>query len=188
MRFFDTQSSFPYSWEQVTRANWRKYPNEITTHVKTVDVLRRELDPNTNILRTERLIGVRQPVPLWLTKLLGTDGRAYCREVSEVDVKNGTLTLRTQNLDHSHIVSVMETVVYRRDPLQPNQRTLFHQKASFHSSLCLRKLCQSVEDFSVQRFVQNSKLGRAAFEQVLVNCKTDSGNTMSVGSLVRGCD
>ncbi|GMM50448.1 Ups2 protein [Starmerella bacillaris] len=169
MKFFDSKSSFPYSWEQVTRANWNKYPNEITTHVETVDVLRREIDPETHILRTERIIGVRQPVPLWLTKLLRTDGRAFCREVSEIDLKKGTLTMRTQNLDHSTVLSVMETIVYQRDPSSPSNNTLFTQRASFHSGINFKKISQSVEDFSLQRFIQNSKLGRAAFDQVLEN-------------------
>lgn len=183
MRFFDTQSCFPYSWEQVTRANWNKYPNDITTHVVSVDILRREIDPVTKVLRTERLIGVQQPIPRWVNKILGTDGKAYCREVSEVDLKEGTLTLRTQNLDHSHVMSVQETVTYQRDAKNPLTSTLFHQKATFHSSLSFRKLCHCIEDFSVQRFVQNSQLGRLALGQVLQNIASDSTDKLNADSM-----
>lgn len=167
MLFFESQSSFPYSWEEVSRANWQKYPNEITTHVETVDVLRREIDKTTGVLRTERLIGCSQQGPKWFMMLLNTSGKAYVREVSEVDPKKGTLISRSQNLDFASVLSVMETVKYHRDPSQPYHNTHFSQRATFVSSLSFKRLCSKIEEFSVDRFAQNAQLGRTAFELVL---------------------
>ncbi|PRT55797.1 Protein UPS2, mitochondrial [Wickerhamiella sorbophila] len=165
MRFFDTTCKFQYDWEHVTKANWNKYPNELTTHVEAVDILRREVDPKTGVLRTERLITCRQAAPRWLQAVLGGQSVSYVREVSEVDPKNKVLVMRSQNLTFSNILSVYETVTYRPDPTNSGV-TLFHQHAEFEAYLAWRKLCHKVEDFSVDRFVQNASLGRKAFESV----------------------
>jgi len=166
MRFFDTASAFNYRWEEVTKANWQKYPNDITKHVESVDILRRDVDPRTGVLRTERLIGCRQQVPLWISQVLGTSGRAYVREVSEVDPRAGTLVMRSQNLDFASILSVTEVVQYTRDAADP-KRTLFTQNATFSAGLSLKRLCLKLEEYSISRFEQNALLGRQAFEQVL---------------------
>lgn len=167
MLFFESHSAFPYSWEHVTRANWQKYPNEITTHVETVDVLRREIDEKTGILRTERLIGCSQQGPKWFMTLLNTSGKAFVREVSEVDPKKGTFVSRSQNLDFASVLSVLETVKYQRDLKRPLNNTHFSQRATFVSSLSFKRLCRKIEEFSVDRFAQNAQLGRIAFELVL---------------------
>lgn len=167
MRFFDSSSVFNYCWEEVTKANWQKYPNDITKHVVSVDVLRRDVDPLSGVLRTERLIGCRQQVPIWITKLLGSSGKAYVREVSEVDPKKGTLVMRSQNLDFASLLSVTEVVRYTRDPEDPLKRTLFSQNASFRAGLSFKRLCLKLEEYSISRFEQNAQLGRMAFEQVL---------------------
>ena len=56
MKLFQNSYDFNYPWDQVTAANWKKYPNEISTHVIAVDVLRRELKDQGKVLVTERLI------------------------------------------------------------------------------------------------------------------------------------
>lgn len=168
MRFFDTESLFPYSWENITKANWQKYPSEVTPHVESVDVLRREIDPKSGVLRTERLIGVRQQAPLWLLKMLGASGnRVYCREVSEIDPKKGVLVMRSRNLDFSSVLSVFETVTYERNPEDPSHSTKFTQQASFLAGLGWKKACNKIEDYTLNRFQQNAQLGREAIHEAI---------------------
>jgi hypothetical protein len=53
-----------YPWITTTRGFWVKYPNPQAPHVLTVDTLSRSIDPETGVLRTERLLGCRQGVPV----------------------------------------------------------------------------------------------------------------------------
>ena len=52
MKVFESKCTFDYSWEEVSRANWRKYCawNDKSTHVIAVDTIDRTLDPNTGIV------------------------------------------------------------------------------------------------------------------------------------------
>ncbi|KAG5520014.1 hypothetical protein PMAC_001090 [Pneumocystis sp. 'macacae'] len=150
----------------------KKYPNERATHVLSIDTLRREVDPETGVLRTERLIVCRQSAPLWILKFVGGNGDSYVREVSEVDPRSGheTLTMRSANLTFSHIVSVEETVVYRPAPHDPLRKTLFEQEATFQATASFTRFVSAkMEEWSVRRFSTNAKTGREGFEGVLAN-------------------
>lgn len=131
-----------------------------------VDTLDRTVDPHTGILRSERLITCKQNAPRWLLKLTGSEV-SYVREVSEVDVRNKTVTLRSVNLTGSNIVSVSETVVYSPHPDAPDTKTLFTQDASITAYGAFSRICNAVEEWSVERFGQNAQKGRMGFEAVL---------------------
>lgn len=62
---------------------WRKYPNRECAHVISVDVLDRSIDPKTGVLRTERVLGVRQKAPLWVLKVRSAPVFGYEELVSE---------------------------------------------------------------------------------------------------------
>lgn len=167
MKIFSTEHTFDYSWEQVSCANWKKYPNEMSTHVVAVDVLRREVDPSSGILRTERLITCQQAIPSWLLAVVGGKNVSYVREVSEVDPKTRSLTLRSVNLTMNHILSVYEIVQYTPDEKNPSTCTKFSQEAQITAYASFRRLCAKIEDWSVDRFCQNAALGKQGFESVL---------------------
>lgn len=59
------------SYSPVHTISWllRKYPNPFATHVFSVDTLERTVDPDTGVLRSERVIGVQQGAPKWITKV-----------------------------------------------------------------------------------------------------------------------
>ncbi|EGW35803.1 protein MSF1 [Spathaspora passalidarum NRRL Y-27907] len=167
MKFFESDHYFDYPWDQVTAANWQKYPNEMSTHVISVDILSRELNPATNVLRSERLIGCKQSIPKWLSFLVGGATVSYVREVSEVDLNNKTLVMKSSNLTMNNLLLVNETVVYRPDPELPQSRTLFEQSAEITAFASIGRICDKIEDWSVERFGQNAKVGKMAFEGVL---------------------
>jgi len=56
MKVFSNDCTFDYSWEEVSTANWRKYCpwNDKSTHVIAVDILSRQVDPATGIVRLPR--------------------------------------------------------------------------------------------------------------------------------------
>ena len=167
MKIFEGSHSFEYSWDTVTAANWQKYPNELSSHVVSVDILSREIDKEKQTLRTERLIGCKQAIPSWLRFLVGGEEYSYVREISEVDLINKTLVLKSSNLTMNHLLLVNETVVYKPDADAPTLRTTFSQEAEITAFGSIRRICDKLEDWSVERFGQNANTGRLGFEGVL---------------------
>ncbi|KAM0282271.1 hypothetical protein ACHAQH_003135 [Verticillium albo-atrum] len=168
MKVFSNSVTFNYSWEEVSTANWNKYCpwNDKSTHVIAVDTLARRVDPASGILRTERLITCKQTAPEWLKSLMGnTMDVSYMYETSYVDPARKTVTMVSQNLTWSNLVSVQETVVYK--PLSPTQ-TQFVQDAKV-TALCggWQRIKNSIEDSLVKRFHENASKGREGFEAVL---------------------
>ncbi len=167
MKVFSNSVTFNYSWEEVSTANWRKYSpwNEKCEHVIAVDTLSRTVDPETGILRTERLITCRQSAPEWLKSVLGCMEESQVFETSYVDPKNKTVTMISQNLTWSNLINVQETVIYR--PLNESQ-TQFEQDAKI-TALCggWQRIKSNIEDALVKRFRENAVKGREGFEAVL---------------------
>ncbi|KAI8140536.1 protein MSF1 [Fennellomyces sp. T-0311] len=167
MKLFKSVHDYQYEWSLVSAANWQKYPNEHCTHVTAVDVLNRTLDPETGVLTTERLITVNQNVPKLIMKLLGSDGDAqYVREISIIDPKQKTLTMRSQNLTMNNLLSVEESIEYREHPEDPS-RTQFTQQATISAGSLMSRWASVLEDFSIKRFQQNAAVGREGFSKVL---------------------
>lgn len=166
MKLFQSQHHFGYTWEHVTAANWQKYPNELSTHVVSVDILNREIDPVTNVLRTERLIACKQAIPKWLRAIVGGDEYSYVRELSEVDLATKTLVMKSANMTMSHLLLVNETVRYSPD-LKDSSKTLFQQEAEITAFSSWSGICNKIEEWSVERFGQNAKVGKCGFETVL---------------------
>lgn len=167
MKLFESTHDFHYAWEQVTAANWQKYPNELSTHVVSVDILSRSLNKDTQVLRTERLIGCKQPIPGWITAMVGAQDLSYVREISEVDLINKTLVMKSHNLTMNHLLQVHETVMYRPNLQSPSTSTQFIQQAEITAFTSFSRVCDKIEDWSVERFGQNARTGKKAFELVL---------------------
>lgn len=168
MKFFKSKYQFDYSWEEVSTNNWRKYCpwNDQATHVISVDTLSRSLDPTTNILRTERLITCKQNAPKWVRNFLGGD-TSHVYEISYVDPSAKKVTMCSQNMTWSELLSVQETVVYK--PCSSGSgRTEFMQHAKV-VALCggWQKIKNMIEEHTVERFRQNAIKGREGFERVL---------------------
>lgn len=167
MKLFTSEHLFEYPWEQVTAANWQKYPNEMSPHVVSVDILHRSIDPETHILRTERLLGCKQPIPKWISCIVGGLEHSFVREISEVDLQNKTLVMKSTNLTMNHLLQVKETVIYTPDNDLPTTRTKFTQQAEITAFSSFSRVCDKIEDWSVERFGQNAMIGKKGFESVL---------------------
>lgn len=168
MKVFSNTVTFNYSWDEVSSANWQKYGpwNNKSEHVIAVDTLSRRVDPETGILRTERLIACRQSAPEWMKSIMGSKmEESFVYEASYVDPATKTVTMVSQNLTWSNLVSVQEEVVYK--PLGDHQ-TQFVQTANI-TALCggWQRIKNSIEDTLVTRFKENAVKGREGFERVL---------------------
>ena len=170
MKIFQQSTEFDYSWEEVSTSNWRKYGpwNKKTPHVIAVDTLSRKVDPETGILRTERLITCKQSAPKWVTTLLGGADTSLVYETSYVDPVAKKVTLCSMNMTLSDLLSVRETCIYQPSTSSPDNKTVFLQRAEV-TALCggWQKIRNSIEQFTVERFQQNALKGKEGFEMVL---------------------
>lgn len=167
MKTYNSSQLFDYPWEYVTAANWRKYPNEMSTHVVGVDILRQEYIPDRDVLVTERLITCKQPIPSWLSYIVGSADTSYVREVSVIDRNEKTLIMRSVNLTMQNLLKVRETVTYSPDLSNPNSKTKFNQVAEITSGYGWSGVRGKIEDWAVERFGQNASKGKLGFESVL---------------------
>ncbi|KAI8052795.1 PRELI-like family-domain-containing protein [Syncephalis plumigaleata] len=172
-------STHLYDWDQVTTANWLKYPNPNCAHVVHVDILDRRVDPDTGILHTERLITCKQPIPAFFRRILGASDLSFAREISYVDPVGRVHTSITWNLSLRDMMTVEERCDYRvatSDCIDPEtratntaleDRTVFVQEARISALGSLSRLAGRVEDFALTRFGENAAIGRRGFEWVL---------------------
>ncbi|KAK7972276.1 MSF1 domain-containing protein [Apiospora saccharicola] len=167
MKVFSNSVTFNYSWEEVSIANWQKYGpwNDKSAHVIAVDTLNRSVDPETGILRTERLITCKQSAPKWLQSVLGSADTSQVFETSYVNPAEKTVTMVSHNLTMSNLINVEETVVYK--PVNGKQ-TQFVQDARI-TALCggWQRIKNNIEDALVTRFRENAVKGKEGFECVL---------------------
>lgn len=160
---------------------WHKYPNPKCTHVVSIDVLDRSMDPTTGIIRTERIVGVKQKSPKWITKvcgcccflccsltsfqLFGGSEDAFVREIIFVDPSKQTASVTSLNLSLSQFATCFERIHY--SPASPS-RTVFSQTAEIQARMTLwRTAADGLERWLVQRFEQNANLGKLGFSDVL---------------------
>ncbi|KAF7306564.1 Adrenoleukodystrophy protein [Mycena indigotica] len=157
--------NYEHSWSHVVNGMWHKYPNPKCTHVVSIDVVDRTVDPQTGIIRTERILGCKQKAPGWIVKLFGGSEDAFVREISFVDPARQRADITSINLSLSQFATCLETIQYTP---APGNRTTFTQTAEIQARMTLwRTAADGLERWLVQRFEQNAQLGKLGFTDVL---------------------
>lgn len=194
-----------YNFRQVASVLFRKYPNEYSDHVVSVDVLERSVDPETGVIRTERLIGVQQPTPRWVTALLGSSAESYAREVTFVVPasagEGGTLPpqilVSSINMSLKNVLTCYERISYTASPAvsltshdgsssgssrsgEPAQTQtaatttemttiaeITAQGKLRQGGMAAKSLGRKMEKYSMDRYVDNSSIGRRGLDSVL---------------------
>jgi len=166
--FFSQAFNYDHNWATVNQGVWQKYPNPYSGHVVSVDVLDRTVDPETGVIRTERILGCKQSAPRWVVKFLGGSDDAFVREVSFVDPQTCRTTITSVNLSLSQYMTVLEQITYEPSKTNPSTHTQFKQTAEIQARMGKWKsLSDRLESWSVERFQTNAQLGRQGFEHVL---------------------
>ncbi|ORY35788.1 putative mitochondrion protein [Naematelia encephala] len=180
------ENDIVYDWNpaHVLSKLHQKYPNPYATHVHSVDTLERTIDPETGIIRSERIVGVVQGAPGWITKLFHLPPTAYVREVIFVDPSIPKATCMSVNLSLAQYVSCLELITYNPHPSPSNPsdpppepghlgplavvpQTIFNQRALITSGFPTAMVARRVEKASVDRFGKNAGLGKRGFDWVL---------------------
>ncbi|KAI8614084.1 PRELI-like family-domain-containing protein [Chytriomyces sp. MP71] len=176
MHLFEKTETLNYSWDVVTTANWIKYPNDITTHVLSVDILDRSVHPVTGVLRTERLLCCKQGAPAILRTLgFPIPEVAWFREVSELNPVTREYTAKTVNLTMRNLMIVKETCIYREiSHISSKVLTEFVQTAEFHAQIGISSVRNLMEEAARNRFQANAGKGLKALESVILRVLKDA--------------
>ncbi|KAG7450157.1 MSF1-domain-containing protein [Guyanagaster necrorhizus] len=165
MHFFSQVYNYNHPWSHVVIGMWHKYPNPKCSHVISIDVLDRSVDPKTGIIRTERILGCKQKAPGWIVKLFGGSEDAFVREISFIDPRNQRASISSVNMSLSQFATCVEQIEY--SPAS-HDCTAFTQTAEIQARLGIwRSAADGLERWLVQRFEQNAHLGKLGFTDVL---------------------
>jgi len=162
MRFWTSEYVFSHSWDKVTQAAWRKYPNPMNPSVVGIDVVERRV--NGGVLSTHRLIGSQWGIPGWIESIIGSPGVMYANEKSEVNPRDKIMTLKTRNITFCKHIAVDETLKYTPHPHDP-EKTLLKQEAVITVEGV--PLSSYVEGLLASSISTNANKGRLAMEWVL---------------------
>ncbi|KAI0080023.1 MSF1-domain-containing protein [Panus rudis PR-1116 ss-1] len=165
MHYFTQLFTYDHPWSHVVIGMWHKYPNPHCSHVLSIDVVDRSVDPQTGVIRTERILGCKQKAPTWIVKFFGGSEDAFVREVSFINPATQEATITSVNLSLSQFATCYETIRYVP---AANGRTTFAQTAEIQARMAIwRSAADKLENFLVQRFEQNAQLGKVGFTDVL---------------------
>jgi len=162
MKFWTSEHIFDHSWDKVTQAAWRKYPNPMNPSVVAIDVLDRHVEKG--VLHTHRLISSQWGLPSWLEPIIGSPSVMYANEKSEVDSRKKVMTLKTRNITFCKYIAVDETLNYLPHPKDPT-KTLLKQEAIVTVEGV--PLSSYLEGLLTSTISSNASKGRLAMEWVL---------------------
>ncbi|EFA82537.1 slowmo family protein [Heterostelium album PN500] len=168
---FDTiYHTYKHLWTDISLASWRKYPTPDRPDVLSVDLLSKEIDPETGVLTCTRLIICKGSMPTWLKPIVGSN-ECFFYEETTVDPKTQTMVLKTKNLSFSNILGLEEVCTYTPDPSNA-EWTQFKQEAKVTSSVF--GVARKLEAFCLERFKTNATKGRAIMEQAIQKVKHEA--------------
>jgi len=154
--------TFQHPWREISLASWFKYPNPNRPDVLSVDLLHRDFNPETGVLKTTRLLTMKANIPKWLEVITGGGARAYFLEESEIDAVNKKMTLSGRNLSWSQLIDMKETCVYTESP---ENSSWTHLEQEGRVRVNAWAFAKRVEDWCVGIFKQNASKGRDIMEQ-----------------------
>jgi hypothetical protein len=165
----EQQHKFSHSWSLLTLANWLKYPNEHSSHVKSVDVLNRFVNEKGELV-TDRLLQLKQPVPSIVLKIgLPISDTSFFLERSILNPTTQVYEARSYSLSMRSLFQAEEVCIYENDTVEGG--TMFTQRASFSFFSLFSKL---IEQQAVNRFISNADKGRAGLESVIARIKSEA--------------
>ncbi|RIB17736.1 PRELI-like family-domain-containing protein [Gigaspora rosea] len=164
VKFFQHTFKYEYNWDSVTLAFWLRYPNPFASHVESVDVIDRYVDPDTGVLRTTRLILKRGVLPKWGNGLIKKP-EAYIIEESLINPKTQTMITLTKNITHARMMQVEEWQTFRVDP-NNREFTQVKTEARVISNFGWG-LTERVEGFGIKKFADGAAKSRKGMSHVL---------------------
>jgi len=160
-KYFETSTTFNFSWDQVVRGYWNRYPNPHSNHVLSEDTLERSIKDGK--LYTKRLLSKTNHVPKWGERFYNARSVKIVEE-SVCDPVERTLTTYTRNVAFTKVMSVVEKVVYKTSPEHPG-KTIAIRSAWIDSQVF--GFSRAIRAFGCERFKKNCGKMVSGFNHVL---------------------
>lgn len=160
-RYYENTTTFNFSWDQVARGYWKRYPNPQSTHVLSEDTWSRQV--KNGCLYTKRLLTKTNRVPKWGERFFSAKSVKIIEE-SIVDPEKKVLVTYTRNLGYTKVMSVVERVEYRPSG---HGQTIAKRSAWIDSQVF--GFSRAIRAFGVDRFRKNCNQMVSGFNHVLAS-------------------
>jgi len=161
MKYYVSDDTLKFSWNQVAAAFWQRYPNPYSKHVLTEDTIMRTV--NGGFLESKRLLTKTNPIPKWARKHLHVRDVGVVEE-SSFDSENKILVTYTRNIGLLGVMTVDEKVSYSQDSENPN---LTHVRREAWINSQMTGFAYMLQKFGVERFKMNAKNATKGYLVVL---------------------
>ncbi|MBW0512619.1 hypothetical protein O181_052334 [Austropuccinia psidii MF-1] len=165
-RMIDVALIYSHPFHIVCQAYSLRYPNPASSHVITSDIIQRDWDPNSNTMRSTRLVMKRGTLPSWAPRGMIEKAETWVLEESSINLVDGTMTLSNRNLDHRRVMDVVERVNLQARG-EVTDATCSVQVTSSWGFHLIRK---RIEHYGLNRFKRqsaNSRQGLRMMMQIL---------------------
>eukprot|EP01116_Phalansterium_solitarium_P007113 TRINITY_DN19606_c0_g1_i1.p1 TRINITY_DN19606_c0_g1~~TRINITY_DN19606_c0_g1_i1.p1 ORF type:complete len:224 (-),score=19.87 TRINITY_DN19606_c0_g1_i1:383-1054(-) len=170
---------YQHPWSEISYAVWRKYPNPSRPDVLSIDILDRNLDPETGILRTRRMVTMKGPLPSWMERIIGRTSVCHFIEDSEINPKTQTMTLKSRNVTLEQVILMEESCSYTAHENGAwTKMGLEGKVTSFSFGVASR-----IEDFLTGMFKQNAHKGRDIMEQACAKIKQETAEKIAAAEV-----
>uniref|UniRef100_A0A6B2LKC9 PRELI/MSF1 domain-containing protein n=1 Tax=Arcella intermedia TaxID=1963864 RepID=A0A6B2LKC9_9EUKA len=178
------QHTFKASWRDVFLASWLKYPSPMRPDIMSVDIIKKEFDPEKGTLKATRLIAIEGKIPSWMDLFIPRASVVYFLEESVMDIKNKTFVLTSQNITHTNILKTFETCRYTVDKLNP-EWTRLEQTFQAGVTKFLFGVADKIEAFCIDMAKTQAQRGREVMDNAIkLVSETDFSNVLpSIPSL-----
>ncbi|KJP89928.1 hypothetical protein AK88_00384 [Plasmodium fragile] len=156
MKLFEQEHVYQYDWGTVTSAFLQKYPNNVQSHIKRIDVVDRCIDSKEQTLRMRRIVQLQYCIPKLFQNVLNIDGGGVGIEDININLREKKLTVRTANYTLTPFVNLTEKCVYVQKHDDDN-KTLYKQTTTldingfgYMKSFLERAILNTVRDKSKQ--------------------------------------
>jgi len=161
VKYYESSNIFNYTWDQVAKAFWRRYPNPYSTHVLSEDTICREVQGDS--LYTRRLITKTNSVPKWGERFVKSTIVSIVED-SYVNRKDKTIKTFTRNVGFTRLMGITENVVYSVNP-ENKLQTVAHRHAQVDSQIYGFR--RAIEGFGVERFRKNCRKAVKGFNHIM---------------------
>jgi len=175
MKIWQSQHVFDHSWEMISQAAWRKYPNPTNPSIVAIDVLDRKISPNGG-LTTERLFTTKFAFPKWIAPFIPLSEHCYSTETSTVNPTTKSMILESRNLSLGSFITVEERLEYTQHPTYPSKTLLTQQAVITVNGL---PWVGKVEGAMAKTIAQNAGKGRQAMEWVVATISAEAADITS---------
>jgi len=179
-KYYSTEHTHPYPWDQVVQAVFQRYPNPFASHVLSEDTVHREV-VNEHTLYSRRFITKTNKVPSWGERWLkGFARRVPLMEESFVDQKARTITVYTRSIAFSNFMVAVEKVIYRASEDNPDH-TVAQKEGWVESNFY--GLRSAIKNFGIERFKKNIVKSTDGFNHVLERLQNQQNQLRSVAGV-----